>query len=143
MVPAGLRHLAADGILIAAARAGMGREDLAGLTAEIYARSLPDDTDGDPEPNFEDRQVRVETNFAGAGVISGDLSPACAAVVTTVLESLSAPQGAEDTRTREQRYHDALEEAMRWLGFCVMLESWTTCRQTRRKPSSGRACTAV
>jgi hypothetical protein len=30
-----------------------------------------------------------------------------------VLESLSAPAGAEDTRTREQRYHDALAEAMR------------------------------
>ena len=33
-------------------------------------------------------------------------------MVTAVLESLSAPRGAEDTRTREQRYHDALEEAM-------------------------------
>jgi hypothetical protein len=32
--------------------------------------------------------------------------------VTAVLESLSAPMGAEDTRTREQRYHDALQEAM-------------------------------
>ena len=29
-----------------------------------------------------------------------------------MLESLSAPRGSEDTRTREQRYHDALEEAM-------------------------------
>jgi len=36
-------------------------------------------------------------------------------VVTTVLESLSAPMGAEDTRTHEQRYHDALEDAMRRL----------------------------
>jgi len=33
--------------------------------------------------------------------------------VTAVLESLAAPAGAEDTRTREQRYHDALQEAMR------------------------------
>jgi hypothetical protein len=33
--------------------------------------------------------------------------------VTAVLESLSAPMGADDTRTREQRYHDALAEAMR------------------------------
>jgi len=46
-------------------------------------------------------------------------------------------------RTRDQRYHDALAEAMRWLGFCVMLDSWTTPRRTGRKPSSGRACTAV
>ena len=103
---------AADDILVAAARAGARKEDLAGLAAEIYARSLPDPED-DPGPVFEDRQVRVETTFAGAGVISGDLTPECAAVVTAVLDSLSAPMGAEDTRTREQRYHDALGEAMR------------------------------
>jgi hypothetical protein len=105
---------AADEILIAAARAGATQGELAGLAAEIYARSRPDDEDG-PEPAFEDRQVRVETTFGGAGVITGDLTPECTAIVTAVLESLSAPAGAEDTRTREQRYHDALEEAMRRL----------------------------
>ena len=106
---------AADEILLAAAMAGARREDLAGLAAEIYARSLPDPED-DPEPAFEDRQLRVETTFAGAGVLSGDLTPECAAIVTAaVLESLSAPMGAEDTRTREQRYHDGLQEAMRRL----------------------------
>ena len=101
----------ADEILIAAARAGAREEDLAALAAEIYARSLSDSED-DPEPRFEDRRVRVETTFAGAGIIHGDLTPDCAAVVTAVLESLSAPAGAEDTRSREQRYHDALQEAM-------------------------------
>jgi hypothetical protein len=111
-------RLAADDILLAAARAGARREDLAGLAAEIYTRSLPDDYD---EPSFEDRQVRVETTFAGAGVISGDLTPECAAVVTAVLEPLSAPMGAQDTRTREQRYHDALEEAMRRLAASGLL----------------------
>ncbi len=105
---------AADEILVAAAQAGARREDLAALAAEIYARSLPDPED-DPEPDFEDRQLCVETTFQGAGVISGDLTPECAAVVTAVLESLSAPMGAEDTRTREQRYHDGLQEAMRRL----------------------------
>ena len=111
---------AADDILIVAARAGARREDLADLAAEIYARSLPDPED-DPGPVFEDRQVRVETTFAGAGVISGDLTPECAAVVTAVLESLSAPMGAEDTRTRAQRYHDALAEAMRRLSASGLL----------------------
>ena len=105
---------AADDILIAAARAGARKDDLAALAAEIYARSLPEDED-DPEPDFEDRQLRVETTFAGAGVITGDLTPECAAVVTAVLEALSAPRGAEDTRTQDQRYHDALEDAMRRL----------------------------
>jgi hypothetical protein len=60
-----------------------------------------------------------------------------------VLEALSAPAGAEDTRTREQRYHDALQDAMRPLCFCVMLDSWTTHRKTGRKPISGWAYTAV
>ena len=72
---------AADDILIAAARAGARKEDLAGLAAEIYARSLPDSDDDDREPDFEDRQVRVETTFAGAGVITGDPTPECAAIV--------------------------------------------------------------
>jgi hypothetical protein len=112
-LPAACRATA-DDILVAAARAGARKEDLAGLAAEIYARSLPEDED-DSEPAFEDRKLRVETTFAGAGVISGDLTPGCAAVVTAVLESLSAPMGAEDTRTREQRFHDALEDAMRRL----------------------------
>ena len=112
-LPAGCRQTA-DDILIAAARAGARQDDLAALAAEIYARSLSEDDDN-PEPAFEDRRVRVETTFAGAGVISGDLTPGCAAVVTAVLESLSAPMGAEDTRTREQRFHDALEDAMRRL----------------------------
>jgi hypothetical protein len=110
----------ADEILIAAARAGAREEDLAALAAEIYARSLQDSED-DPEPRFEDRRVRVETTFAGAGVIAGDLTPDCAAVLTAVLESLSAPLGAEDTRTRDQRYHDALQEAMRRLAASGLL----------------------
>jgi hypothetical protein len=114
-LPVGCRETA-DGILVAAARAGARQDDLAALAAEIYARSLPEDQeDNDLLPSFEDRQVRVETTFGGAGVIAGDLTPGCAAVVTAVLEALSAPAGAEDTRTRDQRYHDALEDAMRRL----------------------------
>ena len=113
-LPANCRD-AADEILVGAARSGARQEDLASLAAEIYARSLPDKEDDDLLPNFEDRQVRVQTTFGGAGVMSGDLTPECAAVVTTVLEALSAPAGAEDTRTKDQRYHDALHDAMRRL----------------------------
>ena len=112
-LPVGCRETA-DDILLVAARAGARQEDLAALAAEIYARSLPQDED-DPEPAFEDRQLRVETTFAGAGVISGDLTPEATAVVTAVLDALSAPRGPEDTRTKDQRYHDALEDAMRRL----------------------------
>src|SRR5216683_97310 len=105
---------AADAILIAAAKAGMDLRDLAELAGEILARSQPA-TDGDPDDGFEDRSVRLETTFQGAGVLTADLTPECAAVVGAVLDALSAPAGAEDTRTHAQRYHDALEEAMRRL----------------------------
>ena len=106
---------AADEILIGAAKAGMDLPDLAALAGEIYQRSLPDTPDSDPDDGFEDRSVKLETTFEGAGVISGDLTPECTAVVTAVLDALSAPAGAEDTRTQAQRYHDALQDAMQRL----------------------------
>ena len=102
----------ADAILVAAAQAGADLRHLAELAGEIYARSLPDQ---DRDETFEDRPFELETTFQGAGVISGDLTPECAAVVRTVLDALSAPAGTEDTRTYGQRYHDALHEAMRRL----------------------------
>jgi Domain of unknown function (DUF222) len=105
---------AADAILMAAAKAGADLRDLAELAAEIYARSLPAPDGEDPDYGFDDRSVRVETTFQGAGVLTGNLTPECAAVVTA-LDALAAPAGAEETRTREQRYHDGLQEAMRRL----------------------------
>jgi hypothetical protein len=101
----------ADAILTAAAARGMDLRDLAMLAAEIASRACPGGDD-DPGKAFEDRAVRLETTFAGAGVLSGDLTPECTALVGTVLDALSAPRGAEDTRSHAQRYHDALEEAM-------------------------------
>jgi Domain of unknown function (DUF222) len=112
---------AADAILLSAAKAGMDLRDLAGLAAEIYEWSRPDLPDEDPARAFEDRGVRLETTFQGAGVLHGDLTPECAAVVGAVLEALSAPAGAEDTRTHAQRYHDALQEAMRRLAASDLL----------------------
>jgi Domain of unknown function (DUF222) len=106
---------AADAILLSAASAGMDLRDLAGLAAEMYERSRPDLPDEDPARAFEDRAVRLETTFQGAGVLTGDLTPECAAVVGAVLDALGAPAGAEDTRSHSQRYHDALQEAMRRL----------------------------
>ena len=37
--------------------------------------------------------MRLETTFDGAGVLHGDLTPECAAVVGAVLDALSAPAG--------------------------------------------------
>jgi Domain of unknown function (DUF222) len=102
----------ADAILLGAAVGGADVADLAALAGEIYARSLPEDQDKDKEEAFDERSVRLETTFGGAGVMTGDLTPECASLVATVLDALAAPAGAEDTRSQPQRCHDALQEAM-------------------------------
>jgi hypothetical protein len=106
---------AADEILAAAALAGLDLRDITALAAEMYEKSRPGNGDEDPGRPFTDRSVRLETTFQGAGVLTGDLTPECAARMTTVLDALSAPMGADDTRTHEQRLHDGLAEAMRRL----------------------------
>jgi hypothetical protein len=106
---------AADEILLAAAAAGLDLPDLAALAAEMYEKSRQDTPDGDPGGGFDDRAVRLATTLGGAGVIHGDLTPECAEFVQTVLDALAAPAGADDDRSGEQRYHDALQEAMRRL----------------------------
>src|SRR5581483_9113023 len=125
-LPEGSRQ-AADEILLGAAASGLELPDLAGLAAEMYERSRQDTPDddgpgggssgesGNPETGFDDRAVKVSTTLGGAGVIRGALTPECAEFVTTVLDALSAPADADDDRTHEQRYHDALQEAMKRL----------------------------
>jgi hypothetical protein len=110
-----------DELLVKAAAAGLGLADLSALFAEMYQRARSDLPDEDPAREFGNRGVRLETTFQGAGVLTGDLTPECAAVVGTVLDALSAPAGTDDNRTQEQRYHDALAEAMRRLVASGML----------------------
>ena len=124
---------AADEILVRAARSGLDVRDMAGLAGEIYARSRPQDPgkdqdkdpgqdqDEDQDEAFEDRSVKLATTFEGAGVLHGDLTPECAAIVGTVLDALSAPAGAEDIRSQAQRCHDGLLEAMRRLAASDLL----------------------
>src|SRR5580693_7284266 len=104
----------AEEILVAAARAGVGLRGLAAICAEIRARTAEADPDGDPDPGL-DRGVSLATTFDGAGVVHGDLTPECTAMVQAVLDALSAPAGGGDLRTRPERYHDALAEAMKRL----------------------------
>jgi hypothetical protein len=111
----------ADKILSDAAVCGLGLADLAGLFAEMYERSRAAEPDRDKEESFEDRALRLVTTLGGAGVLHGDLTPECAAAVQAVLDALSVPADAEDTRTQEQRCHDALGEAMRRLAAAGML----------------------
>jgi len=96
---------------------------LTGCPARLGSRSEPSSRriryrTAQPDPDDEndrhlDRAVSFDTTLDGAGVVRGDLTPECAAMVQAVLDALSAPQGGGDLRTRPQRYHDALEEAMR------------------------------
>jgi Domain of unknown function (DUF222) len=103
----------AEELLVAAARAGVGLRGLAAMCAEIRARTAGPDPDGN-DPGL-DRGLTLATTFEGAGVIHADLTPECAAMVQSVLDALAAPQGGGDERTRPQRYHDALQEAMKRL----------------------------
>ncbi len=111
-IPAEFRGPAEE-ILVAAARAGADLRALAQICAEIRSRTAPPDPDGN-DPAL-DRALFLDTTLDGAGVIRGDLTPECAAMVQAVLDALSAPAGAGDLRTRPQRYHDALAEAMKRL----------------------------
>ncbi len=119
----------AEEVLVTAALSGLGLRDLAALAAEILDRARPqglrdggDEGTGEGgEDGFEDRGVRLETTFQGAGVLHGDLTPECAALVGAVLDALSVPAGPEDTRTHAQRCHDALAEALRRLAASDLL----------------------
>jgi len=104
----------ADAILLAAAAGGAELEDLAALAQEMRKRTARPDADGGDD-GFADRWVRLETTFRGAGRLDGDLTPACAAALSAVLDSLAKKAGPEDVRTKRQRDHDALEEACRRL----------------------------
>jgi Domain of unknown function (DUF222) len=104
-----------DELLVTAAAAGLGLEELAALFAELYERVRSELPDEDPDRDFADRGLKLATTFGGAGVVHGDLTPECAEVLGRVLDALGAPAGKDDDRTRDQRYHDALAEAMRRL----------------------------
>jgi Domain of unknown function (DUF222) len=104
----------AEEILVAAATAGAGLPELARICAEIRYRTAPPDRD-DEDDRHLDRGLGLDTTIDGVGVIRGDLTPECTAMVQAVLDALSAPESGGDLRTHPQRYHDALAEAMRRL----------------------------
>jgi len=105
----------ADQILLDAAAGGLRLEDLAALFAAMYEKVRAEAGDDDDGQALRDRSVRLATTIGGVGVMHADLTADCAEAVGRVLDALSAPAGDEDERTQEQRYHDALQEAMRRL----------------------------
>jgi hypothetical protein len=116
----------ADEILASVAASGAELADLAGLAAEMYERCRaagPGEDDGD---RFDDRGLWLDLTFRGAGRLNGNLTAACAAALSAVLDKLGKRAGPEDTRTAAQRRHDALEEACRRLLADGMLPGRTS-----------------
>jgi Domain of unknown function (DUF222) len=122
-LPEGTRE-DADQILAAATAGGAELADLAGLAQQMYERARMVRPDADDD-GFDDRRLLLDLTFGGAGRLTGDLTPGCAAAVSAVLEALGKPAGPEDTRTVTQRRHDALEEACRRLIAAEMLPGRT------------------
>jgi Domain of unknown function (DUF222)/HNH endonuclease len=104
----------ADVILLGAASGGAGLGDLAGLAEEIQRCTARPDCDRDDD-GFDDRRLYLSRTLHGSGTVRGDLTPQCAAALAAVLEALGKRAGPEDLRSKWQRQHDALEEAMRRL----------------------------
>jgi hypothetical protein len=143
----------ADEILLAAAAGGATLPELGGLAEEIRRRTAAPDPSpggsGGEDDGLADRRVRLGLTFHGAGVLEGDLTPACAAALAAVLEALGKKAGPEDVRTAPQRRHDALEEACRRLigsggvpdraGQPTHIQLHLTLDQLRDLPGAGEA----
>ena len=119
-LPVGARR-DADVILLAAAAGGADLAGLAELAEELRRRVGGPSEDGDD--GFLRRSLQLETTFGGVGRLTGNLSARCATALREVLDSLGKKMGPEDTRTVQQRDHDALEDAcVRLLGSACLPE---------------------
>ena len=122
----GDRRDEADAILVGTAASGAELADLAGLAAEMYERCRAAGPGEDTGDRFDDRGLWLDLTFRGAGRLNGNLTAACAAALSAVLDKLAKRAGPEDTRTAAQRRHDALEEACRRLLAGGMLPGRTS-----------------
>jgi len=95
----------ADRVLLTAFAGGAKVADLADLAAQIAALVMGPSQDEGKEPG---RGVRLERTFGGAGVLTGDLDPAVAAVLQAALDLYGPKLGKDDLRSAGERYHDAL-----------------------------------
>jgi hypothetical protein len=104
-----------DRILLDAAAAGAGLEDLAIIARAAYEKWRQQDAgpDGDDqdESGFDERYLKVGTTIDNVGRVNGNLTPECAAALQAVLDALGKKAGPEDDRTEGMRYHDALQLA--------------------------------
>jgi hypothetical protein len=112
-LPADARAAAED-ILVQAVIGGADIGDLAALFEEIRARTARPDADAD-DGRFGQRHLFLDEHFGGHARLDGNLTPAAAAAVRSVVDSLNQRHGPDDMRSKAQRDHDALEEACRLL----------------------------
>ena len=113
------RRAEAEKLIAQTARdAQLGPRDLWRLAAEIRDRAPAEDPrDDDPDRGFEDRSLRLELTIDGAGSLTGQLSPECAAAFGSLVRRFAVKCGKEDTRSQAQRQHDALMQmCLRLLG---------------------------
>lgn len=100
-----------DDVLLAGALAGLSQADLRGLYEEARALAAPADEDG-PEP--PDRRLDLTTTLDGAGILRGELTPECAALLQAGLEAFAKQKaGADDNRGYAVRCHDALVQLLK------------------------------
>jgi hypothetical protein len=101
-----------DKILLGSAAAGAALEDLVVIAQAACEKWRQQDPGpGDPDDGFDERYLKLGTTIDGAGRVTGDLAPECAAALQAVLESLGKKEGPQDDRTGPQRQHDALQLA--------------------------------
>jgi hypothetical protein len=132
----------ADQILLDAAAAGADLDDLqviARAADEAWRAAQPDPDEG--RKGFADRFLQLDATMDGAGRLTGDLTPECAAAVTAVLEALGKKRGPEDDRSAAQRFHDAFQEGCEqgsgpWVEILCRLR---TREQVSGQPGQGSA----
>lgn len=97
-----------------------GRVDplsLRGIAARLTATLDPDGRLTDAADHRRRRALSLVPLAGGMHRLTGDLDPTCAALASSVLNALSAPQptesGGPDDRTPAQRRHDALASVCR------------------------------
>ncbi len=93
-IPAEFRAEAEE-ILVTAARAGVSLPSLAALCAEIRERTAQADPGGDRAMTPGWTGLSLDTTIGGAGVLHGDLTAECAAMVRSVLDALSASKAEQ------------------------------------------------
>ena len=68
--------------------------DLAALAEEMRRRTAAPDPDGPHgDAGFDERRVRLGLTFGGAGVLDGDLTPACAAALAVSVDNPAKGEG--------------------------------------------------